>query len=134
MTLSPLAKKLYIKPNQRLLALNAPDEFLPTLEPLPEGTQVDTAPINGVPYDGVYLFARTVEQATELAPLAVAALPFDGMFWSAWPKDNAKRKQTLTRDSGWDALYQANLTPVASVSISDSWSSLRWRPVERVGK
>lgn len=131
--LSPLAKKLYLKPHQRLLALNAPDEFLPALEPLPEGTQVDSTPAEGVSYDGVYLFARTADQATEWAPIAIVALPFDGMFWSAWPKDNAKRKQNLTRDIGWDALYQANLTPVASVSISEAWSALRWRPVARVG-
>ncbi len=134
MTLSPLAKKLYLKPLQRLLILNAPDDFVSALEPLPEGVEIDTNPVDGITYDAAYLFARTAEQATELAPVAITTLNFDGMFWSAWPKDNAKRKQTLTRDSGWDALYQANLTPVASVSISDSWSALRWRPVERVGK
>lgn len=131
---SPLAKKLYIKANQRLLALHAPDEFLLALAPLPEGTRVDTAPVEGVAYHGVYLFVRTAEEATELAPVAIGAGTFDGMFWSAWPKANAKRKQNLTRDIGWDALYQAKLTPVASVSISEAWSALRWRPVERVGK
>jgi hypothetical protein len=134
MVLSPLAKKLYIRANQRLLAVSAPDEFLPLLEPLPEGTTLDTTPADGIEYDGVYLFARTAEQAAEAVPIALAAAKFDGSFWSVWPKDNAKRKQNLTRDTGWEPLYQAGLTPVASVSINEAWSSLRWRPVERVGK
>jgi hypothetical protein len=134
MTLSPLAKKLYLKPHQRLLALNAPDDFRAALEPLPEGTTLDSSPADGVVYDSVYFFAKNAADATDLATIAIAALKFDGLLWGAWQKENAKRKRDLTRDTGWEYLYQQQLTTVASISISDTWSALRWRSVERVGK
>ena len=38
----------------------------------------------------------------------------------------------LTRDEGWDALTSAGLRGVATVSIDDTWSGLRFRPVEDV--
>ena len=38
----------------------------------------------------------------------------------------------LTRDAGWDALSAAGLRGVATVSIDDTWSGLRFRPVEDV--
>jgi hypothetical protein len=131
--MTPLAKKLHLKPHERVLELNAPTEFRTLLEPLPEGATIDTAAVEGVEYDAVYFFANSAGQATELAKAALGAIRHDGSFWTSWPKDNARRKRDLTRDSGWDALYQAGLTPVASVSINDGWSALRWRPVERVG-
>ena len=117
MTLSPLARKLFIKPNQRILILNAPDFYADALEPLPDGTVIHTAPDGGGTYDAVHWFVRSA-----------------AYFWTAWPKTNAKQKRDLTRDIGWEPLEQAGYDRVASVSISDDWSALRWRSIATQGK
>ena len=54
MTHSPLIKKLRIQPGQRLLFVNAPEGFVESLNPLPEGAQL--SPSAGLPHDYVHLF------------------------------------------------------------------------------
>ena len=39
---TPLSKKLLIKPGYKLLVLNAPDGYLEMLNPLPDGTEVES--------------------------------------------------------------------------------------------
>ena len=134
MTLSPLARKLFIKPNQRILILNAPDFYADALEPLPDGTVIHTAPDGGGTYDAVHWFVRSAAEVSEQAETALCSQKYDAYFWTAWPKTNAKQKRDLTRDIGWEPLEQAGYDRVASVSISDDWSALRWRSIATQGK
>lgn len=49
--MSPLAKKLLIKPGQHWLVMNAPEDYLATLEPLPDDVQLSFNPegnFNGI--------------------------------------------------------------------------------------
>ena len=36
------------------------------------------------------------------------------------------RRRLLSRDAGWDPLYQAGRGPVAAISIDEVWSGLRF--------
>jgi hypothetical protein len=40
----------------------------------------------------------------------------------------------LSRDDFWELLTGAGLRPVTQISIDDTWSALRFRPSELVGK
>lgn len=38
------------------------------------------------------------------------------------------------RDKGWDTVKNLGLRPVSQIAIDETWSALRFRPVERVRK
>jgi hypothetical protein len=84
-------------------------------------------------FDFVQLFVRSIAELEELAPSALKSINFDGLLWFCYPKQSSKIKTDINRDSGWNVVKQAGLRPVTQVAIDDTWSALRFRPVERVG-
>jgi hypothetical protein len=132
MSATPLAKKLLIRPGNRVLLLNAPDVVRAALAPLPEGMELLTAP--GAACDVVLLFARTRAELEPLAPLALAGLREGGVLWGCYPKGSSKVQTDLTRDRGWEVLTSAGWEGVTSVSIDSTWSATRFRPSSGVGR
>ena len=63
---------------------------------------------------------------------SIEAAQTGAIVWCAWPKRTSGLETDLTRDEGWDALTSAGLRGVATVAIDDTWSGLRFRPVEDV--
>jgi hypothetical protein len=130
MTDSSLQRRLQLKPGQRALILNAPEGYVESLGPLPDGVTLVDGPPGKL--DFVQLFVRdSVELATH-APAALAAIKPDGVLWIAYPKQSAKVKTDITRDRGWAAITAAGLRPVTQIAIDETWSALRWRPIELV--
>jgi hypothetical protein len=132
MTESPLLKKLRIQPDQRLLILNPPPGYVESLQPLPTGAQIVDATAEEV--DFCHLFATNSAQLAEMLPIALAACKYDGLFWVSYPKKSSKVKSDLSRDLLWELPGATGLRPVTQVSIDQTWSALRFRPSERVGK
>jgi hypothetical protein len=126
-----LAKKLRILPGNRLLLLHAPGGYPATLA-LPEDVTVATDPA-GV-YDVVQLFARTLADVDRDLPAAIAATKPRGMLWIAWPKKTAKLPTDLTRDTLWPHVHAAGWSGVTAISIDETWSALRFRPNDEVGR
>jgi hypothetical protein len=129
---SPLIKKLRIQPGQSLLILNPPPGYVASLSPLPEGAQLVDSDAREV--DFCHLFARNSAQLAELLPTALAACQYDGLLWVSYPKKSSKVESDLSRDALWELPGETGLRPVTQVSIDDTWSALRYRPGERVGK
>lgn len=130
--MNPLVKKLRIQPGQRILILNAPDDYLPELGPLPEDVQVEEKASGS--FDLVHLFVRSLAELKEFGPTALEAAEYDGLFWVSYPKKSSKIKTDISRDNGWDVLNEAGLRPVTQVSVDETWSALRFRPYEKVKK
>ncbi|MEA4910410.1 MAG: hypothetical protein GYA17_02905 [Chloroflexi bacterium] len=126
---SGLAKKLLLKAGPALV-LEPPPGFLAQLGEA--AGELHTAPQAGEPYDFVLLFARDQAGLARLAPLALQALRYDGLLWIAYPKRSSKTITDLSRDAGWEVLWQAGLQGIAVVSIDATWSALRFRPTERI--
>src|ERR1700744_2687658 len=98
--ISPVAKKLQIKPGKRWLFYNAPDKYLATIEPLPEGAEA-LFNVNGE-FDGVQLF---VINNTELEAGLKAVMPLlkaDTVFWITYPKKSSGIKSDLEMMGNWD--------------------------------
>jgi len=129
--ISSLIKKLRIQPGQRLLVINAPEGYISTLGQLPEGVEVIDVP-NGI-FDFVQVFVKSLSELEKQAPVAIKAVKYDGLFWICYPKQSSGIKTDINRDTGWSVVQQAGLRPVTQVAIDDTWSALRFRPVERVG-
>jgi hypothetical protein len=131
MNATDMVKKLRIQAGQRILILNTPEGYLARLEALPEGTVVSLIP--GEAFDFVQLFVRSIAELEVNGPIAVRAVKFDGLLWICYPKQTSGIKTDINRDKGWSVIQQAGLQPVTQVAIDDTWSALRFRPVERVG-
>jgi hypothetical protein len=129
---SPLIRKLRIQPGQRLLILNPPPGYVESLGPLPENTQLVDATAGEV--DFCHLFAVDSAQLVELLPTALAACKYDGLLWISYPKKSSKVASDLSRDVLWELPGETGLRPVTQISIDKTWSALRYRPNERVGK
>jgi hypothetical protein len=127
-----LARKLLIRPGNRLLVLNAPADWLERLGPLPEGATL--AEGAGGPADVVHLFVSRKDEVDANAPAAMEATRPGGVLWASYPKRSAKVATDLTRDHGWEAFAEAGWRPVTQVSIDDVWSALRFRPLAEVGR
>lgn len=58
----------------------------------------------------------------------------DSVLWFAYPKGTSKIKTDINRDTLRITGEEFNITTVTAVSIDNTWSALRFRPVDKVGK
>lgn len=125
-----LARKLLIKPGSRIGLVNAPAGYAERLQPLPEGAElVDVQP--GL--DVVQVFARDKEELERVAP-AFTSVRDGGLLWVCYPKGGRKAGTDLNRDLLWAELTRVGLTGVTLVAVDDTWSAMRVRPVDQVGR
>ncbi len=57
----------------------------------------------------------------------------DSILWIAYPKLTSKIKSDIHRDTIRAAVGDYNLKTVAAISIDETWSALRLRPIDKVG-
>jgi hypothetical protein len=58
----------------------------------------------------------------------------DSVLWFAYPKGSSKIKTDINRDSIRKTGEGFGITTVTAISIDDTWSALRFRPIDNVGK
>jgi hypothetical protein len=58
----------------------------------------------------------------------------DSVLWFAYPKGTSKIKTDINRDTIRVTGEEFGITTVTAISIDDTWSALRFRPIEKVGK
>jgi hypothetical protein len=127
--MTPLAKKLLIKPGSRVALLNAPEGYAERLQPLPEGAElVDLQP--GL--DVVQVFARDRAELRRSAA-ALTSVRDGGLLWVCYPKGGKRAGTDLNRDILWEELSRSGLAGVTLVAIDDTWSAMRFRPAGEVG-
>ena len=98
--MSPLAKKLQMKPGKRWLLFNAPDNYLSLLEPLPDGLEI-AFKAEGI-FDGAQLFAKDTAELTALLKIVFPVLKPDAVFWVIYPKKNKGVSTDMEMMSGWE--------------------------------
>ena len=123
--ISPLARKLKLRPGARVAVGGAPPDYLARLDP-PPGTAVGTALVG--PLDWAQVFVETSAELAAIVPALVTALDPNGIAWISYPKGSSKRQTDLTRDRGWEPLEGTNLMWLSLVSVDDTWSAFGLRP------
>ncbi len=58
----------------------------------------------------------------------------DSVLWFAYPKGTSKVKTDINRDTIRVTGEGFGITTVTAIAIDDTWSALRFRPIDRVGK
>jgi hypothetical protein len=128
MTISALAKKLKIKPGDRIAVINSPGGYLDDLGELPDGVET-TSKLEGQ-FDLIHLFVQDSTELVRLFPRALKALKEESVFWVSYPKKSSKIETDLTRDQGWDVTTKLGQRPVSIVSVDETWSAVRFRKAE----
>ena len=57
----------------------------------------------------------------------------DSVLWFAYPKGTSKIKTDINRDTIRVKGEKFGITTVTAISIDDTWSALRFRPIDKVG-
>jgi hypothetical protein len=124
--MSPLAKKLLIKPGKSWLFYNAPDNYPALLDPLPERTEVKYNPEGD--FDGIQLFAKdSVELAAALKIVAPLFKP-DTIIWVTYPKKISGIVSDLGMMGNWEEPKKYGLTTVAAAGVDETWTAIRLKP------
>ena len=124
-----LAAKLLIRPDMRVLLLNAPIGYAKKLAPLPAGVTVTDK--RGAA-DVVVAFVRDSAELKRLGS-GFPALEEDAVLWVCYLKGGAKAGTDLDRDSLDAAMEKHELAGVSLVAFDDTWSAMRFRAPEDVG-
>jgi hypothetical protein len=128
MTVSTLAKKLKIKPGDRIAFVNAPEGYLIALGELPDDVEAVTE-LKGK-FHLVHLFVKDSSQLEKMFPRSLGALNKEGVLWVSYPKKSSKILTDLTRDQGWEVTSKLGQRPVSMISVDDTWSAVRFRKAE----
>lgn len=57
----------------------------------------------------------------------------DSVLWFAYPKGTSKIKTDINRDTIHVTAEEFRLKTVTAISIDETWSALRFRPIDKVG-
>src|SRR5258708_1799990 len=123
--MSPLAKKLQIKPGKSWLFYNAPGNYLALLDPLPEGTSAKFEPKGN--FDGIQLFVTDSNDLIASLKIIAPLLKTDTIFWVTYPKKSSGVVSDLEMMGSWDEPQKYGLRTVASAGIDETWTALRMR-------
>ena len=128
-TISPLAKKLQIKPGKQWLLFNAPANYLTLLEPLPEGASVSYEAKGS--FAGVQLFVKNSTELIESLKVVVSVLRPDSVFWVIYPKKSSGIESDLEMMGSWYEMGKYGYGGVAAAAVDETWTALRFRPKEQ---
>lgn len=125
MAQSPLARKLRIAENMKLLTLHAPVGFAGALEPLPSGVTVSS---RGAGYAQMHWFVKDRAQLERELDEVLEKLKPGVLCWIYYPKGTSKVQTDLTRDKGWESLLaHTELEWVNLISFDEVWSAFAMR-------
>jgi len=110
----------------------APSGFEALLGNLPEGAKLLKASSGAA--DCVIAFVRSKADVKTMAPSVLHSIIDDGLLWFAYPKKSGPLQSDLSRDSGWEPVFDSGFDSVAQISIDNAWTGFRFRPKHLVGK
>jgi hypothetical protein len=120
---TPLAKKLGIGAGSRIVALDAPAEYVHALGELPEGVKIGRRA--GADTHIAHVFAtRRAELSRHLVVLRKALAP-DAAVRVSWPKKAAKVPTDITEDTIRELALPLGFVDVKVCAVTDAWSGLK---------
>lgn len=126
MEISPLAKKLRIKPGHKILLVNAPEKFIATIE---HPDIFISYELEITEFDVIIGFYKQQSALDKDTSSLNAAMGDKGILWVCYPKGTSKVPTDLNRDILYENLLAKGLKGVAMVAIDDTWSALRVKKV-----
>jgi hypothetical protein len=118
-----IIERLFVKPGDKFLLINAPAGYIQSLGSLPQGAMLleeTTSPVNAI-----QIFVTDRAQLEVLLPQLKRLMRPKGMLWVTYHKGTSKVKTDINRDTINAYAQTIGLQGVAMISIDDDWSALR---------
>jgi hypothetical protein len=113
-------KKLSILPTDQIWVINPMDHPVLT----PENSIILDLP------SWICIVSASIDELIQLATHYKESLLKARAIWFYYPKKTGQIKSDLTRDVCWKILVPLGFTPNSQISIDDTWSALRFKPIE----
>jgi hypothetical protein len=120
---TPLARKLGIKHDSRVLLIAAPPEF--DLPDVPVGAVVHRR-AGTATYDVVVAFCPDLERLEARVAAQVPKLTTAGALWLAWPKRASGVRTDIDENVVRDEGLRAGLVDVKVAAIDATWAALKF--------
>lgn len=131
---TPLLKKLGIKAETVIVAVNPPAEYKKLLGSMPEGV-CQKKELRGK-FDFIHFFTKSEDELREKFPRLKNSLKESGILWVSWPKGSSKVATDLNDNRVREIGLEAGLVDVKVCAVNDIWSGLKfvYRLKDRGGK
>ncbi len=80
------------------------------------------------------VFITSKKEFTDFLKSSLSKVEPDSVLWFAYPKGSSKMKTDINRDIVRVTGEDYGITTVTAISIDNTWSALRFSPIEKVGK
>ncbi len=117
---TPLFKKLGYKPGQRVLLVNAPEQYFEWLD-IPHQLEI----VADTPYDIVHLFTNSRQELEDQIHSLRYGIAQTGSIWVSWYKRASKLPTEITEDIIREVVLPTGLVDVKVCSVSPQWSGLK---------
>lgn len=123
-----ILKKFKFKNNG--VVINAPENLETQLVKLDFTTSFDKK----IKSTNTLVFINNNKEYLEFLNKQLKNVEPDSVLWFAYPKGTSKIKTDINRDTIRTTGEAYGITTVTAISIDDTWSALRFRPIDKVGK
>ncbi len=128
-----LLRKLNYKGYNRIVIINAGEDFLQSVSDELRDVKIDTSIDQRCPYNFMVIFVKSIREVNDISPMALHNLTADGVLWFCYPKKTSKKLSSdLERDKGWKSLNDMGFHGIRMVSVDDDWSAMRFRNVKYI--
>ena len=118
-----VAQKLMIKPDYKVLFVNAPEGYEEILGKLPYGVVVLQDTVKGI--DLIQVFVTSEAELEAHLSILPPLLKPNGVFWVSYPKGTSKIPVDVNRNIINSYANTKGLQGVAMIAIDKTWSALR---------
>ena len=110
--------------------INAPNELSAEISELGFNDSLDMDKKN----ENTLVFIYSKSDFVDFLQNQLSFIRPDSVFWFAYQKGTSKIKTDINRDIIRNVAEDYGITTVTAISINDTWSALRFRPINQVGK
>lgn len=120
---TPLVKKLGIQEGATLYLVNAPEDYLQLVSPVPKGLTITPRLTNGI--DIAHIFSTKETHLVKALNAILPKLKQDGSLWVSWPKKLAKVQTDITEDTIRRIALPMGLVDIKVCAVTEVWSGLK---------
>jgi len=120
---TPLAQKLGIKQERKVVTIGAPAGYRKLLAPLPKGVSFTTEIAADAPF--VHLFVKERQILEKELKRLRRLLADAGVLWISWPKKSSGVTTDITEDVIRDVCLPLDFVDVKVCAVDETWSGLK---------
>lgn len=120
---TPLVQKLGIKPDTRIILIDAPANYRQLLGKLPNRVEFSNRIATGCNF--VHFFAKQRSKLERQLPQLRQQLAETGTLWISWPKKSAQLQTDITEDVIREVALPLGFVDTKVCAVDETWSGLK---------